>query len=183
MRLFTELAFLLILAGTLLAQGNSAAGGGPSLMLALSSSAFSAGGEIPRQYTCTGSDISPPLQWSGAPEKTASFALILDDPDAPHGTWVHWVLWNIPANRHALPEGIAKREQLEGGMWQGRNDFHKNGYNGPCPPGGSTHRYFFHLYALNTKLDLSPRSDRSALDAAMQGHVLAQAEYMGTFHK
>lgn len=150
---------------------------------ALSSSAFAAGAEIPQQYTCTGADTSPALAWSGAPAKSASFALIMDDPDAPAGTWVHWVVWNVPANAHSLPEGVAKREQLDDGMRQGRNSFRKTGYNGPCPPGGATHRYFFRLYALDTKLDLATSANSSALEAAMKGHILGQAEYMGTFRR
>ena len=113
----------------------------------------------------------------------ASFALIMDDPDAPAGTWVHWVLWNLPANAQALPEGVPRREQLENGARQGRNSFHKGGYNGPCPPAGATHRYFFRLYALDGKLDLAAGASRAQLDEAMKGHMLAQAEYMGTFHK
>lgn len=150
---------------------------------ALSSSAFAAGAEIPQQYTCTGADMSPALAWSGAPAKSASFALIMDDPDAPAGTWVHWVVWNVPANAHSLPEGVARREQLDDGTRQGRNSFRKTGYNGPCPPGGATHRYFFRLYALDTKLDLATSANSSALEAAMKGHILGQAEYMGTFRR
>ncbi len=149
----------------------------------LTSSAFPAGAEISEQYTCKGADISPALEWNGAPSKTASFALIMDDPDAPAGTWVHWVIWNVPATAHSLPEGAPKQEQLDDGARQGRNSFHKTGYNGPCPPPGATHRYFFRLYALDAKIDLAANANRSALDAAMKGHVLAQAEYMGTFHR
>ena len=149
----------------------------------LSSSAFGSGAEIPQQYTCKGADSSPALQWSGAPAKTASFALIMDDPDAPAGTWVHWVLWNVPANAHSLPQGVTKQEQLSDGSRQGRNSFGKVGYNGPCPPAGKTHRYFFRLYALDRKLDLAAGASREQLDAEMKGHALAQAEYMGTFHR
>jgi len=152
-------------------------------MLTLRSSGFASGASIPRQYSCKGSDVSPALEWSGAPLHTASFAVIMDDPDAPAGTWVHWVLWNVAPSAHSLPEGVPKREQLDDGAHQGRNSFGKIGYYGPCPPAGQTHRYFFRLYALDAKLDLAPGADRSALDAAMQGHVLAQTEYMGTFHK
>jgi len=149
----------------------------------LSSSAFSSGGEIPTQYTCKGPDTSPALEWTGAPPHTASFALIMDDPDAPAGTWVHWVIWNVPAGTHALPADVPKRDQLPDGSQQGRNSFRKIGYNGPCPPGGATHRYFFRLYALDAKLQLSPGASRSDLDVAMNGHTLGHAEYMGTFHK
>jgi len=107
----------------------------------------------------------------------------MDDPDAPAGTWVHWVLWNLPAGANSLPEGVAKREQLDDGSRQGRNDFGKIGYGGPCPPPGKPHRYFFRVYALDTKLNLAPGASRQELDAAMTGHVLGQAEYMGTFRR
>jgi len=149
----------------------------------LTSSAFASGAEIPQAYTCKGADYSPALEWTGAPAKTATFALIMDDPDAPAGTWVHWVLWDLPAAAHALPQGIPKREQLEDGSRQGRNSFKKIGYNGPCPPGGQTHRYFFRLFALDGKLDVAAGASSGQLDTAMQGHVLGKAEYMGTFHR
>ena len=109
--------------------------------------------------------------------------MIMDDPDAPAGTWVHWVLWNFAATARSLPQGVPRREQLDDGAQQGKNSFEKIGYNGPCPPAGQTHRYYFRLYALDTKLSLPAGASRDQLDAAMQGHVLAQAEYMGTFHK
>ena len=147
------------------------------------SSAFGAGAEIPKQFTCSGADVSPALEWSGAPVKTAGFALIMDDPDAPVGTWVHWVLWNLPAAEHALPQGVAKREQLDDGSRQGGNDFRKIGYNGPCPPPGKPHRYFFRLYALDANLSLAAGATRQELDAAMKGHIVGQAEYMGTFRR
>jgi len=150
---------------------------------ALKSSAFPAGAEVPKKFTCEGPDVSPALEWSGPPAKTASFALIVDDPDAPVGTWVHWVFWNLPANTHSLREDVAKREQLEDGSRQGRNDFRKVGYNGPCPPPGKPHRYFFRLYALDAKLDLAPGATRQELDSAMKGRILGEAEYMGTFRR
>lgn len=168
---------------TVAQQSNSSAAGGDSLTFGLTSSAFAAGGEIPRQYTCKGADTSPALAWSGAPAKAGGFALIVDDPDAPHGTWVHWVLWNLPASARALPEGIPRRDQLDDGSSQGRNSERKIGYSGPCPPGGQTHRYFFRLYALDGKLGLAPGASRADLDAALKGHILGQTEYMGTFHK
>ncbi len=149
----------------------------------LTSSRFASGAEIPPQHTCKGTDTSPQLSWSGASGKTQAFALIVDDPDAPGGVWVHWVIWNIPTATHALPDNVAKREQLDDGSQQGRNDFGRVGYNGPCPPGGQTHRYFFRLYALDGKLSLAPGASRAELDTAMKGHVVAEAEYMGTFHK
>ena len=149
----------------------------------VTSSAFASGAAIPNQYTCKGKDLSPALEWSGAPAHTASFALIMDDPDAPAGTWVHWVIWNVPQTAHSLAEGVPRQEQLGEGARQGRNSFRKIGYYGPCPPPGSTHRYFFRLYALDAKLGLAAGADRAELDAAMRGHVLAHGEYMGTFHR
>jgi len=149
----------------------------------MSSPAFSPGAAIPKPYTCQGTDISPALAWSDHPAQTASFALILDDPDAPVGTWVHWVIWNIPASAHQLAENVAKHDRLDIGAMQGSNDFRKIGYNGPCPPPGKTHRYFFRLYALDAKLNLAPGATRMELDADMKGHILAQAEYMGTFRR
>jgi Raf kinase inhibitor-like YbhB/YbcL family protein len=186
MRILMRLMVILLIAGAssmVAQQANSASSGGASTTFALTSPAFAAGAEIPRQYTCKGADTSPALAWSGAPANTASFALIVDDPDAPHGTWVHWVLWNLPASVHSLPEGLPKRDQLDDGSRQGRNSNQKVGYSGPCPPSGQTHRYFFRLYALDGKLDLAAGAGRSDLDTAMKGHVLAQTEYMGTFHK
>jgi Raf kinase inhibitor-like YbhB/YbcL family protein len=163
---------------------------GPAMMFAqsnpafkLTSSAFATGAEIPEKYSCKGEDLSPALAWSGAPQKTAAWAIIMDDPDAPAGTWVHWVMWNLPASARSLAEGVARREQSDDGASQGSNSYSKVGYYGPCPPPGQTHRYFFRLYALDQKLDLAPGASRSQLDAAMKGHVLAQAEYMGKFHR
>ncbi len=186
MRTLMRLMFVVLIAGvssTVAQQPNSASTGGASTSFALTSSAFAAGAEIPKQYTCKGADTSPALAWTGAPANSGGFALIVDDPDAPHGTWVHWVLWNLPASAHALPQGVAKRDQLDDGSRQGRNSDGKTGYSGPCPPNGQTHRYFFRLYALDGKLDLAAGASRADLDAAMKGHVLAQTEYMGTFHK
>ena len=157
--------------------------GGAAVAFTMKSSAFAGGTEIPKKFTCEGPDVSPAVEWSGPPAKTAGFALIMDDPDAPVGTWVHWVLWNLPANTHSLREDVAKREQLEDGPRQGRNDFRKIGYNGPCPPLGKPHRYFFRLYALDAKLDLAPGATRAELDTAMKGHILGQAEYLGTFRR
>lgn len=153
------------------------------MAFSLSSSAFPAAGSIPSRYSCKGDDMSPALQWKDAPASTAVFAVVMDDPDAPAGVWVHWVMWNLPSSATALQEGVAKDDPGADGSRQGRNSFGKIGYNGPCPPPGQTHRYFFRLYALDSKLSLAPGADRSQLDAAMKGHVLAQAEYMGTFHR
>ncbi len=148
----------------------------------LTSTAFSDGAAIPAKYTCDGIDVSPPLAWSGPPPGTRSFALIADDPDAPVGTWVHWVLYNLPAAVSELPENIAKVESLDlDGARQGRNDFRRPGYGGPCPPPGPAHRYFFKLYALDAPLQLKPGGQKKDLEAAMEGHVLGSAQLMGTY--
>ena len=137
------LSFFLF-AATLAAQSpNQPKGGQSTMAFTLTSPAFVSGAVIPNAYTCQGTDISPALTWSGQPTQTTSLALIMDDPDAPAGTWVHWVMWNIPAATHLLTEGVVKQERLSSGAMQGRNDFGKVGYNGPCPPPGHTHRYHF----------------------------------------
>lgn len=147
------------------------------------SSAFHNGGDIPRKYTCEGTDVSPELSWTTPPSGTQSLALIADDPDAPVGTWTHWVLYDLPANASGLPENVAKMDELPSGARQGRNDFKKIGYGGPCPPPGKPHRYFFKLYALDGKLDLKPGASKQEVEKAMQGHILGQAEFMGKFHR
>jgi len=144
------------------------------------STAFSDGNEIPKKYTCDGADVSPSLSWKDAPAGTQSFALIADDPDAPAGTWTHWVIWNIPATAASLPEGMQKVEE-SGGIRQGRNDFKRMGYGGPCPPPGKPHRYFFKLYALDAKLEMAPGAGKKELERAMKGHVLAQTELKGKY--
>jgi len=155
--------------------------GGITMPLKLKSPDFSSGEIIPRQFTCDGADISPALAWNDPPGGTQSFALIADDPDAPVGTWVHWVLFDLPANARALSQNVPKQEQLADGSRQGRNDFRKIGYGGPCPPPGKPHRYFFKLYALDTKLDLKPGGTKKDVERAMQGHILAQAEWMARY--
>lgn len=147
----------------------------------LKTAAFSDGSEIPKKYTCDGADISPTLNWKDAPAGTKSFAFIADDPDAPAGTWTHWIIWNIPATATALPEGVAKVEELSDGARQGRNDFHRIGYGGPCPPPGKPHRYFFKLFALDTALDIQPGAGRKELERAIKGHVLSQTELKGKY--
>lgn len=148
----------------------------------LRSPAFEHGGLIPAKYTCDGQDISPPLTWADPPAGTRSFALIADDPDAPRGTWVHWVAWNIPADTRSLNEGLPKQDALQNGMKQGTTDFRRVGYGGPCPPSG-THRYFFKLYALDSTLNLPASTTKSDLEKAMQGHILQQAELMGKYQR
>lgn len=148
----------------------------------LTSSAFKNGSEIPREYTCQGKDVSPALSWSGVPAKTRSFALICEDPDAPLGTWVHWVYYDIPATVSSLPAAIPKKARPAPGGTQGTSSFNDVGYGGPCPPWG-THRYFFRMYALDTVLGLEPGIKKKDLLKAMEGHVLATAELMGTYRK
>jgi len=148
----------------------------------LTSSAFDEGGMIPRKYTCNGQDVSPPLAWSEVPEGTKSFALISDDPDAPVGTWVHWVYYDLPADARSLPEGVDSAEKPAAGGTQGMTDFRRIGYGGPCPPSG-THRYFFKLYALDTVLNLPAGANKKQLLKAMNGHVLAEAQLMGNYSR
>lgn len=168
-----SLAALGMMAAPIAAQG---------VRMEITSSAFQEGISIPSLYTCDGKDISPPLSWSGAPAGTKSFALIADDPDAPGGTWVHWVLWNLPSQAQELKEGFPTSSQLSNGARQGKSDFGQIGYGGPCPPSG-THHYFFKLYALDTSLTLKSGATKSQLEAAMKGHILAQSKLMGVYRR
>jgi Raf kinase inhibitor-like YbhB/YbcL family protein len=151
--------------------------------LILTSAAFAEGGAIPAKHTCDGADVSPPLAWSGAPSGVVTFALIADDPDAPGGTWVHWVLFNLPGDASALPEDVPKTDQLRqlGAAEQGRNDFRRVGYGGPCPPPGRPHHYVFRLYALNQPLPLGAGASKQDVERAMRGHVVADARLTGTY--
>ncbi len=149
----------------------------------LTSSAFSDGARIPDSHTCTGDDLSPPLAWSGAPKGTQSFALIVEDPDAPSGTFIHWVLYNLPSTLNGLSEGVPQDEQVDSGALNGRNDFGGMGYRGPCPPPGKPHRYFFILRALDIQLTPKSGMTKTQLERAMQGHVLAEARLMGTYSR
>ncbi|MDA8095337.1 MAG: YbhB/YbcL family Raf kinase inhibitor-like protein [Betaproteobacteria bacterium] len=151
------------------------------MSLTLTSPSFRPGESIPKEYTCDGADRSPPLAWSGTPADTKTLALVLEDPDAPGGTWVHWVLYNIPARVHALEANVPHHPVLADGARQGLNSWPKTGYGGPCPPSG-THHYWFHLYALDTLLDLKTPTQAQLLDA-MKGHILAEAELMGTYRR
>jgi len=176
----------LILAGTILLIAVavwSQPQGGTAMAFKLSTTAFQPGADIPGKYTCSGADVSPGLNWSDPPAGTQSFALIADDPDAPVGTWVHWVAYDLPAGARQLPEGVPKMDEIAGGGVQGHNDFRKTGYGGPCPPPGKPHRYFFKLYALDSPLNLKPGATKKAVEQAMQGHILAQAEVMGRFQR
>ena len=150
--------------------------------MTLTSPAFHDGEPIPRRYTCDGADVSPALAWSGAPAETESYALICDDPDAPGGTWVHWVLYDLPPSVTALDEGIASVDRPDSGGVSGTNDFGRLGYGGPCPPRG-THRYYFRIYALDTILDLPPGATRRQLLRAIDGHIVAEARLMGTYER
>lgn len=154
-----------------------------AMKLELVSTAFEEGSDIPQKHTCDGADLSPPLSWSAPPAGTKSLALIGDDPDAPGGTWVHWVLYKLPPDAASLAEGIPPDEQLAGGGEQGTNDFRQVGYGGPCPPKGSAHRYFFKLYALDTELDLPGKATKKKLLRAMEGHILAQGQLMGRYQR
>ncbi len=148
----------------------------------VTSSAFAEGGSIPAQYTCDGRNVSPPISWEGVPASAKTIALIADDPDAPRGTWVHWVLFNLPATEKGLPEGVPATETLPSGARQGRNDFGNAGYGGPCPPSGA-HRYYFKLYALDASLDLASGAKKDVLLKAMEGHVVAEGQLMGRYQR
>ncbi len=152
----------------------------PSARMKLTSTAFNSGEAIPVEYTCDGKNISPPLAWSGASAATKSFVLIADDPDAPGGTWTHWIVFDLPANASGLDEGIKK---LPGNAKEGLNDFKKIGYGGPCPPGGKQHRYFFKIFAVDVMLGLKPGATRKEVEAAMINHTLAQGELVGLYQR
>ena len=145
------------------------------MAIQVSSSAFTEGSTIPKKYTCDGENVSPALEWSGIPRGTKSLALIVDDPDAPGSTFVHWVLYDIPAETTGLPEGVT------GAGTQGKSSFGKTGYGGPCPPKGPAHRYFFKLYGLDTTLGLQGGATKADVEKAMQGHVLGQGQVMGKY--
>ena len=148
--------------------------------LQVSSSSFKEGQPVPRQYTCDGVNISPSLEWTGVPKNAKTIALIADDPDAPGGTWVHWVFYNLPAANIGLVENLPADENLKAGGYQGKNDFGKFGYGGPCPPAG-THRYYFKVYAIDRELPLKAGATKAELLKAMEGHVLSQGQLMGTY--
>ncbi len=155
---------------------------GAAMTFEMTCSAFQQEERIPVQYTCDGENVSPALTWNSPPVGTASFVLVCDDPDAPAGTWTHWLVYNIPAGSRGLAEAVPKKESLADGTLQGINDFKRTGYGGPCPPGG-THRYYFKLYALDCKLDLPPGAIRKSLLHAMEGHILGKAVLMGRYKR
>jgi Raf kinase inhibitor-like YbhB/YbcL family protein len=148
----------------------------------LTSVAFNEGQTIPRAYTCDGANISPPLEWSGVPKTAKTLAIVCDDPDAPGGTWVHWVIYNLPADNIGLVENLPASENLKAGGFQGKNDFGKTAYGGPCPPSG-THHYFFRIYALDSELPLKAGATNAELMKAMEGRTLLQGQLMGTYRR
>ena len=154
-----------------------------SWSMEITSSAFQNNGSIPRAHTCDGADLSPPLAWQNAPSGSATFALIVDDPDAPGGIWVHWLLYELPGSAKEIAAGIARSEILPNGAKQGINDFGRVGYAGPCPPPGTAHRYSFKLYALDTHVTLKPRATKKQLLDAIQGHTIRTAEIVGLYRR
>jgi Raf kinase inhibitor-like YbhB/YbcL family protein len=154
-----------------------------AVQLTLTSSGFAESQAIPRKYSCDAENVSPPLKWTSLPQGTQSIALIADDPDAPAGTWVHWVIYNIPPTTTELAEGLPATESVLNSALQGTNDFRRIGYGGPCPPRGNSHRYFFKLYALDTLLNLKAGASKKDVLSAMEGHILAQGQLMGTYKR
>ncbi len=148
----------------------------------ISSSAFTNDGFIPQKYTCDGENISPPLSWKNIPQDAKSIAIINDDPDAPMGTWVHWIIYNIPPNSNGLPENIKGLDKLPDGTMQGKNSWGKIGYGGPCPPSG-VHRYFFKIYALDKVLDLKPGATKEELLKEMKGHILSEGQFYAKYSR
>lgn len=174
----------LVLVVFLCSAGTKPSGKGDTQMaFELRSAAFTHGGSIAKKHTCDGPDVSPALSWSEPPAGTQSISLIMDDPDAPAGTWVHWVLYDLSPTARELPENLPKEGELKDRSRQGRNDFGRLGYGGPCPPRGPAHRYFFKLYALDAKTNLSPGATKADLERAMRGHIRAQAELMGLYKR
>ncbi|HTV62558.1 MAG TPA: YbhB/YbcL family Raf kinase inhibitor-like protein [Verrucomicrobiae bacterium] len=166
-----------------------AGGGGPAwakettMSMTLTSPAFAEGQAIPKKYSGQGENISPPLNWSGAPAGVKSFALIVEDPDAPMGTFTHWVIFNLPPDTTVLQANVPTSETLADGARQGENDFGRTGYGGPMPPGGNPHRYYFKIFALDTLLDLEPGASEKQLLKAVREHVLAEGQLMGTYQR
>jgi Raf kinase inhibitor-like YbhB/YbcL family protein len=173
-----QISILLIFALLGLAKAQPA-----QAQLRLTSTAIASGAAIADDYACTGADRSPALAWSDAPQSTKSFALIVDDPDAPGGTFVHWVAYNIPARATSLPAGVPQAAKIADGGTNGINGFEHIGYNGPCPPPGKMHHYHFHLFALDSTLTPGDPADAAAIQSAMSGHVVATAELVGTFER
>ncbi len=166
---------ILFLAGCKSQEASLSQEGEVEMSIQITSSAFNEGDRIPRIYTCDDKNVSPPLEWTGVPSDTVSLALIMDDPDASAETWVHWVLYNLPADLSGVEQGIS------GNGTEGKNDFNRMGYGGPCPPKGSNHRYYIKIYALDTMLDLKSGATKAQVESAMRGHILAQGQLMGRY--
>jgi Raf kinase inhibitor-like YbhB/YbcL family protein len=173
----TSLTWLLAMPAGMWAQKKAGA------KLELTTTAFTPGEIIPKPFTCDGANVSPALSWTEPPPGTQSFALIMDDPDAPFGTFVHWVVYNLPPSVRQLAERRLAGAELHDGGFQGKNDFLATGYGGPCPPPGKPHRYFFKLYALDTLLNLQAGARKKDVEQAMKGHVLAEAQLMGLYRR
>jgi len=182
MKLFMCVAGLLFTIVLGVPAVDSAESGSPQKFI-LTSSGFQGGAEIPRKYTCYGDDVSPPFRWANPPTGTKAFAMIADDPDAPGGTWVHWVIYDFSAETKELTEAISRSEVIAGGAKQGINDFRKVGYGGPCPPSGPAHRYFFKLYALDAATHLKPRATKQQLLDGLKPHLLGEADLMGRYRR
>lgn len=183
-----------LLAGWLVAQVACSKSEGPAtpaaseaekvaMIIQITSSAFSEGNPIPVEYTCDGSDVSPDLKWASVPANAKSLALVCEDPDAPSGTFVHWVIWGIAPGDGQLAKSTPATATLASGGRQGRNGFGTTGYRGPCPPKGAPHRYFFRLYALDTAIDEPPGASREQVDRAMKGHIIAEGHLMGMYQR
>lgn len=185
LRMTGWLAFLALLleANCPTAEGVDTAAVNHRTAMQISSPAFPANGSIPVKYSCDGPNVSPPLSWTGVPSGAKSLVLIVDDPDAAGGTWVHWVLFDLPATIISLPEAQPRTQYLPGGAKQGLNDFQHLGYGGPCPPHAKPHRYFFKLYALDIELDLKPGASKQEVEKAFDGHVLAHCQSVGTYQR
>jgi len=179
--IYITLTLFVLVGSSCQAAQTAAPEGKQPMTIQITSPAFSEGNPIPPKYTCDKEDISPPLAWTGIPTQAKSLALIVDDPDAPVGVWVHWVVFDMPPGLDSLPEGVAKTPTVAGIGAQGITDFRKPGYGGPCPPKGKPHRYFFRLYALDRLLNLPAGAKRAEVDQAMQGHVLATGQLIGIY--
>jgi Raf kinase inhibitor-like YbhB/YbcL family protein len=182
-RISFMLVFAALFAGSLLANGMIMQPLDPGKQMQLTSTAFKNMQPIPRDYTCDGKNISPPLSWKNTPAGTGSFVLIVDDPDAPGGTWTHWVVYNLPADTSDLAEDAARSQFTSGETKEGSNDFKHVGYGGPCPPAGNTHRYMFKLYALDAMLGLKAGASKKEVEAAMAKHILGQGQLIGTYQR
>jgi len=182
-RLFAAAGVIFSLLPVLFLTGLQAAEQSAKAQMQLTSTAFSEGAPIPAKYTCDEKDFSPPLKWSGAPETAKSLALIADDPDAPVGTWTHWVVYDLPPKVSELPEDVPKGQNISGGGRQGLNDFKGLGYGGPCPPAGKPHRYLFKIYALDAVPDLKPGASKKEVERAMEKHIIVQGQLMGTYQR